>query len=599
MDLRRSLVPLAAIFLVVASGCGTGPAQKSGGTFTTIYGSHPINAGLPINIYNSQGGNAYEGYNQLQLGYAAFDSTDPNKMQPGLAQKWQLSSDGSKLTVSLQSNAKWSDGKPVTAKDVRTSFALSFAYGNVQSYFLDQVNPVGDKQVEFTKLSGAQSPNFVRGMLVQDVVPDEAWGSQLPQNIWETIHASQYSGSDATQKAAATQASADLTKLSKQLNNFGPSPDISAGPYVLKNLNAGEAVLEKNPYFFAADQVHPSKLVLLNYTGNQQIWNYLEAGRLDAAPYTAMPTNVLNQILKTKGNKKVTSKSQVAASLAFNQSIYPYGLLSVRQAIAYALDRSAIQKVGEPVSGIVDTSPDGMVEADDKAFLNSSTLGQLEHYDHNVDKATQLLQSAGFSKQGGKWTLPNGQPWTLTLWAVTGFSDWIEAASLIASQLSDFGIPTTTQNATDYAAFQNDQKGGKYALSFYLDALSRAGISAAYQRIYGAADGYVAAGSQLTHTTKNDFFNAPETVDLPGLGAVNPGELTFQLSQTSDVAQQKAIVSKLALAVNRNLPVIELWDYINVQFVNTTKWTNFPNTDALLNNPPGVWMFNGYVQPAG
>ena len=597
MNHRRLLVALVALTLVIA-GCGFGTGQKSGGTFTTIYGQHAINAGLPINIFNSQGGNAYEGYNQMQLGYSAQDSTDPNKMLPGLAQKWQLASDGGKLTVTLQPNAKWSNGKPVTPKDVRTSFAIAFAYGNVQSYFVDQVNPVGDHQVEFLKLSGSQSPNFVRGILSQDIVPDEAWGPQLPANIWDTIQASLYSGTDAAKKAAATQASTDLTNLSKQLNTFGPSKDISAGPYVLKSLNSGQAVLEKNPNFYAADQVHPSKVVLLNYTGNQQIWNYLQAGRLDAAPYTAMPTNVLNQILKTKGNKEVSSKSQVAASLAFNQSIYPYGLLPVRQAMAYVLDRSAIQKVGEPVSGIVDTASDGMIEADDKAFLSAGTLGQLEHYDHNTDKATQLLQGAGFTKQGGKWMLPNGQPWTLTLWAVTGFSDWIEAASLIASELSDFGIATTTQNATDYAAFQADQKAGKYAVSFYLDALSRAGISAAYQRIYGPADGYVASGSQLTHTTKNNWINAPETADVPGVGTVNPGELTFQLGQTGDLAQQKAIVTKLALTVNKTLPVIELWDYVNVQFVNTVRWSSFPTTDAMLNNPPGVWMFNGFVQPA-
>ena len=34
-----------------------------------------------------------------------------------------------------------------------------------------------------------------------------------------------------------------------------------------------------------------------------------------------------------------------------------------------------------------------------------------------------------------------------------------------------------------------------------------------------------------------------------------------------------------------------------MQFVNNTRFTDFPSGDGALNNSPGVWMQLGYVKP--
>lgn len=66
----------------------------------------------------------------------------------------------------------------------------------------------------------------------------------------------------------------------------------------------------------------------------------------------------------------------------------------------------------------------------------------------------------------------------------------------------------------------------------------------------------------------------------------------------STAAQQKPLVAQLAEATNQNLPAIELWDYADVQFVNTTRFTDFPvHSDGLMYNAAGVWMAQGYVRP--
>jgi peptide/nickel transport system substrate-binding protein len=100
----------------------------------------------------------------------------------------------------------------------------------------------------------------------------------------------------------------------------------------------------------------------------------------------------------------------------------------------------------------------------------------------------------------------------------------------------------------------------------------------------------------------DNFLNTPDGVTVPGLGPVNPGHLTFQLSQlnlqtASGLAQQKATAAKVVAALNYEVPVIQLWDYIDVQFTNGKRFTDFPAASApIVGQNPGVWMANGYVK---
>lgn len=607
---KTMLMALLVCFGFTVVGCSTTSTTSSNtskaqsksskkNNFTTIFENHKISAGAPKNPFNTNG-NVFLSFDQMQLAWSAHSATDLNKSYPGLAQKWKLSKDGTKVTLWLQPKAKWSNGKPVTAKDVKTSMAIAFTQGNAQSFFLGAVNVVSPTEIEFTQVPGQHYNKFLPDLLQQTIVPDFEYGKLLPKNIWTVIKNSQYSGNDTGKKAKAKAAQAKLTKIGKQVTQFAPKKDISAGPFVLKNLNPGSAFLVKNPDFYAANKVKVDSVTFRNYTGNQQIWNYLIAGSLDEAPFTAMPKNTLNRILKTKGNKKVVTPSYVAASLAFNQGIYPYGMPAVRKALAYVIDRQAVQKVAEPVVGTVPQYTDGMVDKVAKQWLTQSQFSQMNKYNHNLKKATHLLQKAGFKKQGGKWMMPNGKPWTATVYSVSGFNDWIQAAKVISTEMTSFGIPSQPNIVSSYSLYLKNLAAGKYAIGFWLDALGPSMYST-YGRLYGNSDGYNVVGGKLvrypsSNKAKGNWLDVPKTIKLPDGTKVNPGKLTYQLNSLTP-SQQRAIVQKLALATNVNLPVIKLWNYINVQFVNTSRFTDFPTKPGILDNFPGVWMAMGYVHP--
>lgn len=575
---------IALVAAVACSGMGlsalAGAASASSAIFTSIDETHPITLGAPMNPYNTKG-NSFDTYDQMELGYNQYSGTYPNASYPGLAANWQKVPGG--LDVYIQPKADWSNDTPVTSTDVETSVALSFVMGT-QPPNLANVTVLGPKEIRFNEEPGTNNQLFTSQVLDDTtVVNSSEYASLLPSNIWTTIAASEGKG------AAAKTAKAALTKLAPTVEDFAPKTDISAGPFYIERLNAGEALLVKNPYFFAASKISPQEVELRNYTGNEEIWSYMEAGELDFAPYTAMPTNVLKEILRA-GNVQVNAPSFVAVSLAFNEKDYPYGLLPVREALAYLLNRNAITKVGEPVSGSAAKTQTGLVDSVAAEWLSPSELTKLNPYNYNPATATSLLKAAGFTQKSGKWYMPNGKVWKVTLHTPSGFSDWDSAASYMSHSLSAFGIPTTVATAPDYATYLTDIANGDYATAFWLNALGPA-VYDAYARVWG--NNVTSAGVGLT--TKASFLHTPATFKTTGYGTVALNTLTEGLENLT-TAQARPIVAKLAAAYNQELPMITIWDYRLVQFVTNKHFTDWPTSSGLLNNPPGLWMWNGYVR---
>jgi peptide/nickel transport system substrate-binding protein len=599
---RHLAIPAVLLAAGTALTACSPAGDPSGSTriFTTVDEGTPITAGAPMNPFNLTN-NTFNGYDVEELGWPTNNPANSNQTLPGLAASWSLSPDGRTLTVHLQPRARWSNGQPVTAQDVKTSAAIWFTQDIVQLYNLGAVAVVNSTTVRFTQVPGAHNNQFESGIL-QDpsfVVPASVYGHLLPPDIWRVIGASLRSG------PAAAAATTRLTAIGKQVAEFRPAADVSAGPFVIRRINPGEALLVKNKYFYAASRVRPPEVLMLHYSDNEQIWNYMQAGRLDVTPYTAMPANVLRQV-KAAGNTQVNAPSLVAASLAFDQATYPYGLLRVRQALAYVINRDAVQKVGEAISGLASKTTTGVISSALGDYLTPSQAGALNLYPTDTAKAASLLAAARFTKQGGQWHLPGGRPWTITINVPSGFSDWIAAASVIKSELTAFGVPTSVTSAPDYASYLANLYKGDYAVAFWLTALGP-GAYSTFNRIYGTYDGYVPNGVTLRHyptgnATADNFLNGPRAVDVPGLGTVNPGRLTYRLTSVNlnskaGVRQQNAIMAKLIAATNYSVPVIQLWDYINVQFVNDKRFGDWPvGNDPQLNLSPGVWMTYGYVR---
>jgi peptide/nickel transport system substrate-binding protein len=59
---------------------------------------------------------------------------DRNKLEPELAESWAIAPDGASVTFKLRKNAKFHDGTPVTAKDVKWSFDRAVTVGGFPTF---------------------------------------------------------------------------------------------------------------------------------------------------------------------------------------------------------------------------------------------------------------------------------------------------------------------------------------------------------------------------------------------------------------------------------------------------------------------------------
>ncbi|MFE4956400.1 ABC transporter substrate-binding protein [Streptomyces sp. NPDC056653] len=586
-----------------APDSGAKNGANGGGVFTTVDANNPITPGAPMNPY-SPNGNTFLSYNSMRLGFEKKNPMDANDAFPGLAKSWEIK--GDTLVAHMQPGAKWSDGKPVTVEDIKMSMAIALTQGTAsvgsgqlsEGLNVASVTSVGKHDIEFKQAAGTNNANFAKQILGQSIVPKSVYGHLVPADIWDTIAASQQV--DAAKATAAQSAVDKLNETGKAIAAFAPKKDISAGPFVVKRVNPGSAILVRNKYFYDLDKIAPSQVVIRHYSGNEQIWGFMKNGDLDAAPFTAIPTNVLNQIL-AKGYKRADGTSYVNASIAFNQSKAPYDKKDVRQALAYILDREAITKVGQPVGGMASTAPAGMIRKSTEQWLGADAVGKLNPYAHDEAKATELLKGAGLKQKGGKWYLENGKQWKITLQTVNGFSDWIAASTVVANELTAFGIETKPALSADFGAYQTDMAAEKFDVGWWLTAVG-ADPRQNFQRLYGESDGFVANGDKVTHTEKKgdgNWMHGDETFTVDGQ-SINPGQLTASLAGL-DTEAKKPVIAQLVKATNQEVPVIPMWDYTNVKFTYDKNFTNWPKNgqDEILANQPGVWMMQGYIQAKG
>lgn len=610
---RVVLAGSASVLLLSAvAGCGTTAktSTTAGPPFVTIGTIMP--PGAPMNIFSASSLER-PGMDIMPLAVSK-NSADLSAFYPALASRWKLSNNGRTVTVWLRPNARWSNGQPVTSADVVTTMACDYAVGVMQADGLGSVRVLGPKEVQMTLTPERTSTTFLLDVLSSDIVPKQVFGALLPANIWSLIHATQYTGTNPSLSKQAQTATTQLTSIADKITAFAPAHDLSSGPFVIQAVNPGEVIMRKNPDFFAAQNVPVNEVVVRNYTGSEEVWNYAISGQVDELTGN-LPVNIYNQAKKTPGNVFYKVPAYTMTSLIFNEHVYPYNLLAVRQALAYIINRQAVQHVANPVSASPSQWTDGMVDAATRQWLTSTQIAALKKYSLNVAKATSLLSHAGFKKVGQQWMLPDGKPWTATLTTVSQFSSWMAMGQIVRSAMVKFGIPTMAVGMT-FAQELQAQSAGSLPLSFWIDGQGPNPYFA-YNRIYGAPDGYVMKAGRLVHIPAGQLVHSsaatpaatnwvdfPTTVPLSGYGTVNPGQLTRQLDQVTNPAVIRRDTQILAMVTNRYVPQITMWNVNLTGWVNTKHFTDYPLSNHALMlategyyPPIGIWMMLHYIRP--
>jgi peptide/nickel transport system substrate-binding protein len=495
----QAIVTAFLVGLLSVSCAPFTPASPSPTAEVVRFAWEDVGAPTPFRISTAGPG----GVVMLSLLYDTLTWKDERGMIPWLARSWEVSPDGRDYTFTLAPGVAWHDGENLDATDVAFSFA----------YYAE--HPFRWTATSAVESATALAADRVQVRLRRPYAPflEEIAGSVpiLPAHIWSRV------------EAPETYA--------------GPGASIGSGPFKLAEYRSSEGAyrLTANTSYFKGP-VTVREFQQLNIPPESRV-QALQRREIDLAWST--DASVVDLFKNDPRVKVLETPPLSIVRLAVNTERAPLDSKQVRQAIAYALDRSTLAQTLTRTSPIIASA--GVIPPDSPWI----TAG-LPPYAFDVHAAESLL---------------GGRSYALELLSLPSYRE----PELLEPMLRAVGIALVTRRVDDKTRTQLLREG-----NFQLALLQHVGISgdpdylrrwSTGQETNDAAQGFVwrdAAYSQLANAQ----------------------------AETLDPAQRRALIAQLQVRLADELPTIPLYMRRFYWLYNSSAYTPMNTFGGLMNGIP-------------
>ena len=345
-----------------------------------------------------------------------------------IGKKPVFASDDKSVTITLN-NYKWSDGEPVSARDIvfwmnliKASPATNWC-GFAPGYFPDLITSttaVSPNTVKFT-FNKAYDPEWVLYNVLSQITPMPlAWDrTSLSQPAPTSDNGSL---PDAQGKTKAEAVYNFLSNQGKSTGTWASSPlwSIVDGPFKLQSFSSsGEVVLVPNPAYSGTPKPSISKFVELPFTSEAAIYNTVRSGGPSQVTIGGIPSQYAPQLNTLASQGYVVNR---AAYYGFNYWVvnfntnastspggepvrYIFRQLYFRQAIQHLVDQQGwiaayLNHTADPTCGPIPLAPPS-------PLVDTGALTQAP-CSYSVSTSKSLLSSHGWKVvPGGTTTCTN------------------------------------------------------------------------------------------------------------------------------------------------------------------------------------------------
>lgn len=372
-----------------------------------------------------------------------------SKLEPNLAESWEVSEDKKRIVVTLREGLKWSDGQPMTADDVVFTYNEIYLNPKIPTPIRDglaigesgafpTVKKLDSRRVEFT-IPEPFAP-FLRYV----------GGYIMPAH--------------ALKDAVRTM---DSNGNPKFLTTWGTGSDpkevVGNGYYVMESYVPSQRVIfRRNPYYWRKDaQGNPQPYIerivwqIIESTDNQVV--SFRAGQLDNLEVAPEAFQLLKREEKRAGFKIYNGGPDTSTTfIAFNLNkaknakgkplVDPiksrwFNTKEFRQAVAYAIDRETMKVNVFRGLGELQNS---FVYVKNPFFLPPEK--GLRVYNYDQEKSKQLLLQAGFKYNSENQLLDkDGNPVRFTLLTNSERKTRGDMAAQIKRDLAKIGMQVDLQ----------------------------------------------------------------------------------------------------------------------------------------------------------
>ncbi len=410
-----------ALFAALIAGCGgkgEGPAAETPSSGVPAHGDAIVEgsigdvSGFLAAVTSDSASHEAAGY--VFNGLVRYDKD--LKLEGDLAESWDVSPDGKKITFRLRKGVTWHDGAPFTSEDVLFTYRKMIDPKTPTAYGEDF------KQV---KRASAPDPHTFVAEYDRPFAPALAsWGMHiLPKHLLEKF-----------------------PDISKSPLNKKP---VGTGPYRFTEWKTGEkTVFDVNPGYHEG-KPYIARVVTRVIPDLATMFLELKSGGLDLMNLTPLQRT---RQTETKEFKKSFNKYQYLSSgytyLGFRLSHPFFKERKVRQAIAHAINKKEVidgvlfglgqEATGPYKPGTWPYNPD------------------VKRYPHDLAKAKELLAEAGWKEKGKDGILvKDGQRFEFTVLTNAGNESRAKTAAILQQNLAAAGIKMEIRTV-EWAAFINE-----------------------------------------------------------------------------------------------------------------------------------------------
>ena len=430
----------AALFVTAFAGCG----KKKADGITVQIGPNPETLDPALN-------SAVDGGNMLITLFETLLIIDQdNKVQPGQAEKYEVSPDGLTWTFTMRDGLKWSDGTELNAKDFEYTFKR-IADTNVAAPYAETVigmiegykDAIDSKNPEKLNVKASDDGKTLTVKLA------------YPCSYFDKI------------VAFGTMSPVQKATVEKNGDSWATKPEtyVCNGPYTITEWTPSEKIVcKKNENYkggWDSSKIVNDKLTFLLLEDSSASYTAYTGGT--AQLIKDVPTEEIPTLKKDKKDEFNVDPILGTYYLSMNLNKAPFNNKNVRKALSLAIDRdyvanTVMQGTYTPAYNYVGT---GVDDVDTGKFLENSKAANggktyiSEDYKANLEEAKKALAEAGY---------PEGKGFPTITYSTNDAGYHKALAEYLQQVYKDLGI-TMNIDIVDWSSFTPKRRAGEYEMA--------------------------------------------------------------------------------------------------------------------------------------
>lgn len=430
----------AALFVTAFAGCG----KKKADGITVQIGPNPETLDPALN-------SAVDGGNMLITLFETLLIIDQdNKVQPGQAEKYEVSPDGLTWTFTMRDGLKWSDGTELNAKDFEYTFKR-IADTNVAAPYAETVigmiegykDAIDSKNPEKLNVKASDDGKTLTIKLA------------YPCSYFDKI------------VAFGTMSPVQKATVEKNGDSWATKPEtyVCNGPYTITEWTPSEKIVcKKNENYkggWDSSKIVNDKLTFLLLEDSSASYTAYTGGT--AQLIKDVPTEEIPTLKKDKKDEFNVDPILGTYYLSMNLNKAPFNNKNVRKALSLAIDRdyvanTVMQGTYTPAYNYVGT---GVDDVETGKFLENSKAANggktyiSEDYKANLEEAKKALAEAGY---------PEGKGFPTITYSTNDTGYHKALAEYLQKVYKDLGI-TMNIDIVDWSSFTSKRRAGEYEMA--------------------------------------------------------------------------------------------------------------------------------------